>query len=343
MQVSGARKHLVALAAGAALVLTVDGPAFAGEDPGISDSSTSATKKKDTIGAVAQVSYTKSGGSASRSGAITSVDPNWTPAPCWYAPEWKATEFREFRDRLYFGARHDPDAPRDALKDMSDENRSYAEDDYNIDKEKEGMWWGAQFSPDATLEEQQKCNEPPFWVKNGETPDVPNVISPEILAGLAYRQIKVPGTEVSLAPGGASKVNLPTWAWLDKGEFKPVSVTASLDAPGLHIEATTTAKPVSLTIKPGTDDAELLPGSGTCELNDDGSIGEPFAKGRAGQTPPCGVVYQRSSGTGTYALQATATWRITWTGTGGAQGTLPDGEYGNDQAVKVEEIQSVNR
>ncbi|WP_447038062.1 hypothetical protein [Streptomyces sp. DSM 118878] len=337
------RRPSVLLGVGAALLFASVSPASAGEDPGISDSSTSATKKDNTIGAVARVSYTSSGKGGKGTGNVTSVDPNWSPPPCWYAPQWKATEFRDFRNRMYFTARHDPDAPGEALKDMSDENQKYAEDDYNIDKEKDGMWWDAQFSPDATLEEQQECNKPPFWVENGETPDVPNVISPEILAGLAYNQITVPGTKVSLAPEGASKVNLPTWAWLDKGEFKPVSVTASLDAPGLHIEATTTAKPVSLTIKPGTDDAKLLPASGTCEINDDGSIGEPYAKGKAGLTPACGVVYERSSGQGTYDLQATATWEITWEGTGGAKGTLPNGEYGNDQPVKVEEIQSINR
>ncbi|MFJ2773596.1 hypothetical protein [Streptomyces sp. NPDC087300] len=334
------RKPLTMSAVCGSLILLSGASAMAA-DP-ISTDSHGTKGPERTVGAVAKVSY-KSSGNSSSGGPVASVDPNWTPPPCWYAPEWKAGEFQKFRDRLYFGARHDPDAPRDALKEMSDENKGYAKDNYNVDKEKEGMWWGAQFSADATVAEQAKCNKAPFWVKNGETPDVPNVISPEILAGLAYNQIKVPGTKVSLAPDGPSKVNLPTWAWLDKGEFKPVSVTASLDAPGLHIEATTTAKPVSLTLKPGTEDAKLLPASGACAINDDGSIGEPYVKGEAGRTPPCGVVYQRSSGNGTYNLQATATWEITWTGTGGAKGTLPNGEYGNDQAVKVEEIQSINR
>lgn len=338
-----ARTPLALLAVSTTLVLAAQGPAPAGEDGGITDTTTAATKDGDTVGAVARISYTSSGDRGSGSGSVTSVDPDWAPPPCWYAPQWKAKEFQKYRERLYFGARHDPDAPRDALNDMSDENQGYAKDGYNIDKEKEGMWWGAQFSPDATLEEQQKCNKPPFWVKNGETPDVENAISPETLAELAYNQIKVPGTKVTLAPAGASKVNLPTWAWLDKGTFKPVSVTASLDAPGLHIEATTTATPKGLTIKPGTDDAELLPADGVCEANTDGSIGEPYAKGKAHETPPCGVTYLRSSDGGTFNLQATATWEIKWKGSNGTKGTLPNGEYGNDQPVTVEEVQSVNR
>ncbi|MEV6756227.1 hypothetical protein [Streptomyces sp. NPDC051214] len=337
------RISLVLTATSTALLLAAAGPAVAGEDPVISDSNTSATKKDNTVGAMARISYKSSGNDGPGSGPVTSVDPNWTPPPCWYAPEWKAGEFAKFRDRLYFTARHDPGAPRDELKNMSDENQGYAKDNYNIDKEKEGMWWGAQFSPDATLEEQQKCNKPPFWVENGEDPGVPEAIDAETLAELAYNQIKVPGTKVSLAPDGPSKVNLPTWAWLDKGDFEPVSVTASLDAPGLHIEATTTAKPVALSIKPGTEDAVRIPASGKCELNGDGSIGEPYAKGKSKQTPPCGVTYQRSSGDGTFNLQATATWEITWTGTNSPGGELPDGEYGNDQPITVEEIQSVNR
>lgn len=189
------------------------------------------------------------------------------------------------------------------------------------------------------------CNDTnPFWAENGETPDIENAISPEMLAGLAYEQVKVPGTEVTLAPEGKSKVNLPTWAWLDNGEFKPVSVTASVDAGGLNIQATTTATPSSLTIEPGTEDATSHPASGECPIQGDGSIGRPYAKGNADATPPCGVTYLRSSGEGSYDLRATVTWEISWTGTGVDEPQeMPDGTFGDDQQVVVEEIQSVNR
>jgi enoyl reductase len=137
-------------------------------------------------------------------------------------------------------------------------------------------------------------------------------------------------------------VNLPTWAWLDAARFKPVSVTASV--PLLDIQATTTAEPVSLKIEPGTDDSVTYPASGECQINTDGSIGEPYAKGKADETPPCGVKYLRSSGDGSYKLQATITWKIHWTGTG-VQGEqlLPEGTFGADQDVVVQEIQAVNR
>ena len=43
-----------------------------------------------------------------------------------------------------------------------------------------------------------------------------------MLADLAYAEIRVPSTKVTLAPAAATKVNLPTWAWLDAAQFKPV-------------------------------------------------------------------------------------------------------------------------
>lgn len=119
--------------------------------------------------------------------------------------------------------------------------------DYNKDKADEGSWWVATRDPDRWLtEEAQKCDKQPFWVENGNPPNVQNAVTPEVLAELAYNRVKVPDTEVSLAPANVTKVNLATWAWLAKAEFKPVSVTARLNAGDVNIQATTTAKPVSL-------------------------------------------------------------------------------------------------
>lgn len=81
-----------------------------------------------------------------------------------------------------------------------------------------------------------------------------------------------------------------------------------------------------------------------CEINADGSIGEPYAQGRANDNPPCGVTYLRASGSdGPYSLRATVTWKITWTSTTGEGGDLPDGTFGATQDVTVQEIQAVNR
>ncbi len=103
------------------------------------------------------------------------------------------------------------------------------------------------------------------------------------------------------------------------------------------------ATAASLHIEPGTEDAESLPASGECEVNDDGSIGEPYARGKAELTPPCGVRYLRSSGDGSYALEATLTWEISWEGSGGTGGDLPNGTFATTTEVPVQEYQAVNR
>ncbi|MGW7419744.1 hypothetical protein ACWGJB_06690 [Streptomyces sp. NPDC054813] len=62
-------------------------------------------------------------------------------------------------------------------------------------------------------------------------------------------------------------------------------------------------------------------------------------KGDAGKTPPFGIRYLHSSGGSVFRLRAT----ITWTGTGGAGGDLPDGTFGTTEDVTIQEIQAVNR
>ncbi|MEK8172379.1 hypothetical protein NKH77_33445 [Streptomyces sp. M19] len=136
----------------------------------------------------------------------------------------------------------------------------------------------------------------------------------------------MPDTDITLNPDadGKQTVNLPTWAWLDKSTFKPVSVTASV--PEIDLSATTTATPKALKIEPGTSDAELFPASGECAINKDGSIGTPYTKGTSDKTPPCGLTYHHStSGSGPYQFKATITWEIAWTGSDGSGATCPTG------------------
>jgi len=331
----------------ATLVLTSAPSAFAGGpvDKGTTtDTDAGLTNNK----LYAAISYdTSKNGSGSSVGPVSVTGSSWTPPACWFAPSWTAKQFAKETEDGYKDVTTDPDQPNYAKQATGQYRQKYKDGEYknyNLDKQDDGMWWGAVENPNAPILERMSCNTTlPFWVENGKTPNVKNAISPEILAGLAYEQIKVPGTKVTLAPDGITKVNLRTWAWLDEGKFKPVSVTASVNAPGLNLQATTVAKPVSLKLEPGTQDAETYPASGECAINDDGSIGEPYAKGKAPLTPPCGVKYLRSSGDGTFNLQATLTWQVTWTGTGGAGDNLPDGTFGATQDVTVQEIQAVNR
>ncbi len=278
---------------------------------------------------------------STKTGTLTPVNSNWDPPACWYEPAYSPKEIeaavKAIRQMKVFGI-------GDFVGGVFD---SYYKDgnpykNYNLDKQGEGQFWAAAVDEKRKDEpETQACDKLPFWVEDGQTPDEPLAVSPKILAEYAYGQIPVPDTQIKMAPEGETKVNLPTWVWLDKAKFKKISVTASL--PGTGLSATTTAEPVSLTLAPGTEDAETYPSSGEC-LIDNGRIGEPRAKGTPADTaPPCGVRYLRSSGDGAYELQATLTWKVTWTSTNGQGGELPAGEFGAAQDVVVREVQSVNR
>ncbi|WP_263170116.1 hypothetical protein [Streptomyces sp. SCSIO ZS0520] len=278
-------------------------------------------------------------GTGKKVSAVTPLG-DWNPPACWYAPAYTPEQLRKKLEPIW-GAGSTGAEWDSSQRDRYVNGKPYQ--DFNKKKAGKGFWWdsfvaeGRAADPGAA-----DCDKPYFWVDKGDPPpaDVPEALTPEMLAKLAYREIRVPGTEVELAPADRTKVNLPTWAWLDKAEFKPVSVTASV--PALDIRATTTAEPVSLKIEPGTEDAVLHPASGTCPITD-GRIGTPFTKGSAQKKPPCGLTYLRSSGGDAYTLRATLTWKIHWTGTGVPGGTLPDGAFGAEQDITVQEIQSVNR
>ncbi|MFE7900765.1 hypothetical protein ACFU3E_25300 [Streptomyces sp. NPDC057424] len=321
--------------------LAVTGPAYAEKGFGGTDGETQEANSGEdgtvsvTVGGV--VFDRSKNGSGNSAGALTSST-SWTPPPCWYAPKYTPEQLQKYLEPTWEAGStgYEWDAEQ---RDRYVNGHPYK--DFNKDKEGKGYFWDSFVNRDFPPG-WDSCEEPIFWVDEGDPPpaNIDNAVTPEVLAELAYAEIRVPGTKVTLAPAAQTKVNLPTWAWLDAADFKPVSVTASV--PVIGIAATATAEPISLRIEPGTKDAVTYPASGVCDINN-GRIGEPYAKGKANQSPPCGVRYLRSSGDGTYPLQATVTWKIEWTGTGGAGGDLPDGTFGATQDVVVQEIQAVNR
>ncbi|MFE2389473.1 hypothetical protein ACFXC0_12080 [Streptomyces althioticus] len=303
---------------------------------------------REGAGLVSKVVYRGSTSGSRGSDGRGALQPvgDWTPPACWYEPR-SAEQFRDYVESVYEETVNTPGQHSYAKQSVGMFRKDYKDGtykNYNLDKKDEGSFWVAVRDEDRRMEpEAQACDKMPFWVENGDPVPVENAVTPEVLAELAYNRVRLPAAEVTLRPEAATKVNLPTWAWLDKATFKETSVTASIAVGGLNIQATTTARPVSLRLEPGTPDAETYPASGECTIDADGSIGEPYTRGQAERTPPCGLKYLRSSGDGTFTLRATITWEIAWTGTGGAGGDLPDGTFGNDQAVTVQEIQSVNR
>ncbi|WP_420304494.1 hypothetical protein [Streptomyces sp. MAR4 CNX-425] len=287
-----------------------------------------------------------SGGSdteTSGSGQLTPLG-GWSPPACWYAPKWTAQEAAQSRldGMVDLSPQHDA-GNAESMKDKYINGEHGA---FNVEKNDEGYWWGAYKNPDRLGDSAaMECNDMPFWVDTGDEPpaDIENAITPEILAQLAYEEIRIPEGTATLQPADDRQVvNLPTWVSLDDATFHPVSATASVDV--LGISATTTARPAGIHIDPGTDDALTYPESGDCPLGDDGGIGQKRPAGAEGP-PPCGVKYLRSSeATGPYPFQATVTWKVSWTGTHHPEPTdLPSGTFGTPQDVTVNEIQSIVR
>ncbi|WAL95808.1 hypothetical protein [Streptomyces sp. Je 1-369] len=348
--IAGARKPALRWAAPALAVAVVLIPATAhagggdtvgGADVGSGQQSNGALQDRNLTVQTKVQTTVEGNPKSAKTGTLTPANSNWDPPACWYEPAYSPKQIeatvKAIRKMKFFGL---GDFVGGIFDSYFKEGHPYK--DYNLDKQGEGKFWA------ATVDEKRKdepgakaCDKLPFWVQEGETPKEPLAVSPRILAEYAYGQLPVPGTEIKMAPEGETKVNLPTWVWLDKAKFKKVSVTASL--PGTGLSATTTAEPVSLKLEPGTGDAETYPASGECPI-EDGRIGTPRAKGTSGDTdPPCGVKYLRSSRDGSYELKATLTWRVRWTSTTEPGGDLPPGEFGAAQDVVVREIQSVNR
>ncbi|MFF4566003.1 hypothetical protein [Streptomyces sp. NPDC001435] len=339
------RLAMVGFLAGA-LVLTAPGAAFADWPP--SNGTQGHTKQTASSNAGTLMSKVTYSGSVRGGGDGPAVQPvtNWTPPACWYEPR-SVADFKQYVETMYEDTINTPgqaNYAKAAVAQFRDIYKDGKYKDYNEKNAGDGNWWVAVQNPDRVDDPaSMECSKLPFWVKNNDNPGVDQAVTPKILAEAAYNAIHLPPTKVTLAPENVTKVNLATWAWLDKAKFSEVSVTASLNVAGLNIQATTRAKPVSLRLEPGTGDAETIPASGVCTINADDSIGEPYAKGKADQDPPCGIKYLRSSGDGTFKMKATITWQIDWTGTGGAGGDLPDGTFGTTQDVTVQEIQAVNR
>ncbi|MFR0358983.1 hypothetical protein [Streptomyces sediminimaris] len=339
-----------------ALILAAPNAAAEPVDTG-KGSGTQESGGSDSTGiyAAARIQYSGAVAKNGTAGNMTSSDVNWAPPPCWYAPYLGAKDFKKKMSENIDGQLNTPGMGGTAGAALGQLQRHYEDGygwtdtpgykDYNVEKDGKGMFWAAVENPDEPdILKRSSCNDLPFWVDNGEAPppQYEEAITPKMLAALAYQHIELPDTKVTLAPKAVTKVNLPTWAWLDKAVFNEVKATAAINVPGFDIRATTTAKPVSLKLEPGTSDAETYPASGECTMNADHSIGEPYAKGKADRTPPCGLKYLRSSGDSTFKLKATITWKVTWTGTGGAGGKMPNGTFGTTQNITVQEIQSIN-
>jgi hypothetical protein len=173
-------------------------------------------------------------------------------------------------------------------------------------------------------------------------------VTPGQLAVQAANYLPLPAPEVHHNPdrgaGGRPEtvVGVATWLWVSPSSFRTLRQTTSAGG----VSATVTATPVSTYWRTGSLHAPNVQCDGP---------GVPYDTGRppSAQRTYCSTVYGRSSAdqpqTGPdqndrfFVGSVTTTWRVTWTGTGGASGSLPPLRRTTEFRLAVAELQAVNR
>ncbi|MEE4545707.1 hypothetical protein V2S66_27530 [Streptomyces sp. V4-01] len=280
---------------------------------------------------VAHVSYSYHG--VTKDGApMTSSDADYSPPVCWY------TAMTPDQMRAEINRRYDEAGADNAgtVYEFYNNENNRMETDGHYNQGKDGSWWVLTWDEERLNAGDYNCpyDQGYFWRDPGNPPA--GVITPEILAGSAYKRLRLPPKAVALSPNpGNQKVNLPTWVSF-KGTGDLVSITAQLTEPnGQVVSATVAASPSSLKVDAGTTWAS--PRSCTYKMAD----GALNSSGAA-----CNITYRKSSNGGTYPFTSDLTWDVWWTPTAAAQrgGTpLPQGYSEYPEAVAVQEIQAVNR
>ncbi|MFE6158811.1 hypothetical protein ACFQ7F_07825 [Streptomyces sp. NPDC056486] len=155
---------------------------------------------------------------------------------------------------------------------------------------------------------------------------------PAVVAQQAVRELVLPDPEIRTNPDEtyAQLVRVPTWMWLDRVMWKPVSQTAKV--PGVSVTAT--AIPRSATWRMGDGKTVVCEGAGTAYS----------AKYEAdSESPDCGHTYVRSSAgrpEEAFTISVTVTWDVEWHG-GGEQGAIPGLHTQAQMSLRVAEAQAL--
>ena len=178
----------------------------------------------------------------------------------------------------------------------------------------------------------------PVFVADGEDPPV--VVTPAQLAQQALRQLRLPTPTIKRSPPERNSdlsvpytwVNLWTWYWTSPARWRPLSERATAGA----VFAEVTGTPRELVLDPGDGSAAVsCPGPGRPWRASDGNS--------APSDGGCGYRYRHVTTDGPLTATVSIRWVVTWTGSGGAGGTLPDMTTSASSTFRVQQVQAVNR
>ncbi|MEU5308789.1 hypothetical protein [Streptomyces sp. NPDC021562] len=157
-------------------------------------------------------------------------------------------------------------------------------------------------------------------------------ISVEAVARQAVERLQLPEPVIHTSPDedSAQVVHVPTWMWVEKSSWGPVTETVSV--PGVQVTAT--ARPRLAVWSMGDGSTVSCTGPGT-----------PYsAKYRPdAESPDCGYTYRRSSlaqPDKRFTVSVRVTWDVEWRG-GGQSGVVPGLVIGAERQLVVDEVQAV--
>jgi hypothetical protein len=202
----------------------------------------------------------------------------------------------------------------------------------------DGAWFFRQCS-DGTFA--------PVWIPAAAGEPAVARVTPGELAVQAVNYLPLPAPEVRHSPDSSegrpqTVVGVRTWFWVAASSFTTLRQTTSAGG----VSATVTAAPVATEWTTGSADAPGMVCAGA---------GVPYDPSRdpSAQSTDCATTYSRSSagqpqaGPGPndrfFSGTATTVWRVSWVGSGGARGALPDLRRTSTFRLAVAEIQAVNQ
>ncbi|WEB45731.1 hypothetical protein MOV08_15900 [Streptomyces yunnanensis] len=148
----------------------------------------------------------------------------------------------------------------------------------------------------------------------------------------AVARLKSPRPVIHTSPREdmAQLVHVPTWMWVERKTWDPVTASAAVNG----VEVTATARPWRAVWSMGEGGTVVCQGQGT-----------PYSDrfDPKASSPDCGYTYQRASTSApgkTYPVRVQVFWDVEWEG-GGRSGAVPGLVMSAERRLVVGEVQAV--
>ena len=168
---------------------------------------------------------------------------------------------------------------------------------------------------------------PAIWVTDAQTVATAQV-DPVVVAEQAVKQLGLASPTIEMAPpdGSPQLVGVATWLWIDPGDWR--SLTASATAG--PVTTTATATPTKVVWDMGDGNTVTCDGPGT-----------PYSASDPSATTDCSYTWNEP---GSYEVTATIYWTVTWTAAGAPGGGNLGLQAGPpaEAEVQVTESQAIN-